>query len=103
MLLLNVQGLTTDKVGLIESEYLSQIKSLAFLCLTETWLTRGSVSAFHFPGYRLISHYERSIHKHGGVAVWCLERLDVVPLSLESYCVELDFEICGCEFEFSWL
>lgn len=84
------------KCDSLEMEYLSKFKNLNFLCLTETWLTSESIHAFYLPGFRLSGYYVRTERRHGGVAVYCRDCIQAVPLDLDNHCVDIDFEICGC-------
>lgn len=95
ILYLNAQGLP-ESVSHLEID----LDNLAVdvICLSETWLAVEQASRVTIPGYTLASSYCRSKSIRGGVGVWLRDRITAVSLDY-SYCVELDFEVCGVKFE----
>lgn len=93
LLLLNIQCLTTEKFDNIITDYLNL--NLKFICLTETWCVKDNITNFAFPGYELMDYYCRSVHRGGGVGIWCKKGLMVQRLNLDKYCSEKNIEVSG--------
>ena len=98
-MVLNCQGLNREKCDLLHSEYLRVLTNINFICVTETWCCTDSIDAIFFPGFVKVSCFCRKVFKHGGVGIWCRSELVTKCVSLEAYCVEKEFEICGSSWK----
>lgn len=73
-----------NQLSLITSEY-----DIDILCVTEHWLTEQQIGSFNVPNYDIISSYERSVFKHGGVLIavknkWKASEIEIIKqLSIE--------------------
>lgn len=92
-----VQGLTCDKLTHIELDIYDV--DVNFMCFTEVWT--NYCNFLNFRNFNLTSCFYRKLHIRGGVAIWAKEGLDVTPINLESFCREMDIEVCGVIWQFS--
>lgn len=88
---LNCQTLTQTKADLISLELTNEM----ILCFAETVLTTENINYLVFENFKNISNYCRSLHKGGGVGIWCHTSINAEPLHIPVKCTEFDFEICG--------
>ena len=98
LLLLNCQGLTTEKTDYIFTEYITNNRNLKFLCLTEIWQSEESIGSKVFEDFNISASYIRKKFIHGGVGIWSHTDLKVKPLLLDQFCIEKDIEICGISY-----
>lgn len=90
----NIQGLSSRKLNQIEADFNNH--EFNFICMSETWASSESLKEeFCFSNFNLRSHFSRSLHNRGGVALFARSSLKVNPLILDQYCNEINFEICG--------
>lgn len=91
----NIQGVTQLK---FDSMTVDMDPLVQVICLSETWCLEESVGQFSLGEFSLGASFCRRNHIRGGVGIWVRRGLQTKPLSLEEYCVEVDFEICGIEW-----
>lgn len=96
IMLLNIQSLSKKKLDYVIVEYLSY--SMSFVCLAETWCTGPEVNSYVIPGYTLITHYDRTSFRGGGVAIWSRSGVAVEPLDLSGWSIDKSFEACGLKW-----
>ena len=92
---LNIQCLTNkiDELSLFLDTYKFDI-----LGLSEHWIdNREILDKVNIIGYKLVSSYCRTAHRHGGVLIFAKNNLKCKPLQLDEYCVEMHAEFCGLE------
>lgn len=94
--ILNVRGLTQTKCDILSAE-LSSL-NVSIILLTETWCVRESVNSFSFPQWTNVSAFCRTDRVRGGVGIWLENGACAKPLSLDEFCVEMDFEACGVKY-----
>lgn len=71
------------------------------LCLSEHWCVFDEVLSLKLAGYRLVDHFSRQVHKHGGVALYCMSHLEMqsVP-EIKQYSMEFHFECAAGKASF---
>lgn len=89
---MNCQILTQTKADLISLEITDQTK---IICLTETGANADNMKYYYLEGFLNWANYTRSVHKGGGVGIWCHESINAEPLNIPVTCIEFDFEMCG--------
>lgn len=93
LFLLNVCSLNSSSINQIEN--LVHNCNFGFICLTETHMNSVETDFKHIEGYTLISHFCRTVYHKGGVALFALNELNCLEITLNEFCVEKHFEICG--------
>lgn len=75
----------------------SNIESIDIICLTETFIKRGSESNLRLSNYKLASSYSRTHQKRGGTCIIVKNNLDYTALDTHKYVIptEKHFEYCG--------
>ena len=94
-LLLNCQGLTTEKIDILLSDH----RNLKILCLTEIWQKNCSINSYFLHEFEPAANFCRSKFNHGGVGIWIKKGLNYKQINLNCYCVEKHFEICGINYK----
>jgi exonuclease III len=65
------------------------------LCLSEHHLRNEEISILCCRPYLLAAKYCRNINKSGGVCIYVHESVSFIPINLDSYCKEHEFEVCA--------
>lgn len=65
---------------------------LVVLLVSEHWMTQGQVECLLIPGYHLAAQYCRTIHIHGGVAIYSINKKENI-INLDRYLCEFS---CKC-------
>lgn len=97
----NIAGIFT-KTNIIEiclAEMKHHRNDPDIICLTETFIQRGSERLLKLSGYDMVSYYTRSNkQKRGGVCVFARQGLKTTELSfLNEISQDFNFECCGIE------
>lgn len=91
---------------------MSELKIVAFkrkpdiICISETWCNNFSVASIKLDGYDVVTHYNRDIHKNGGVlmlvrnSLKCEEITFIRRLSIEMHleCCAMSVSICNVKY-----
>ena len=67
------------------------------LCITEHHLRHEELAALHAKNYVLGSCYCRKSKHKGGVCIFVHNSLKFIPLEVEEYCTDQDFEVCAIQ------
>lgn len=94
------QNVRSLRKSLNEICVLAKLHKCSVLCISEHWLAEYQISLLNINNYKLVSHYCRSLNKHGGVAIYFLEgieasaREDINRLSVSGVfeCAASDFK-----------
>lgn len=66
------------------------------MCISETWHNEYNLHCAYFDGYYLASYFHRTIHKHGGVAVYVKTSYEIRELKhIADLSLEKNIELCG--------
>lgn len=65
------------------------------ICLSEHWLRGEEVNLYVPQGYLPASIYCRKITRNGGTGIFIKQQIDYKEINVETFCVELDCEICS--------
>lgn len=93
MLCLNIQGLQIAKIHQLELDFIDY--NVTFLCFSETWSNAYNFDSYYFCDHELAAYFCREKHRHGGVSIFVKKGLHFTSINLNSFCSELDFEVCG--------
>lgn len=88
---LNIQGLK-NKISVLES-FISNIKNLYFICITEHWLTQNEISVCSPNGYYCASASCRIDHIRGGSLIYVHSKFQSRPLDVTCFYIEFHFEV----------
>jgi len=68
------------------------------LCLTEHWMKEDYITTVHIDQYKLVSHFGRKNHKHGGSCIYVKKNIHTKDVNyLQGMSVEKDFEMSVSE------
>ena len=97
MLNINTQSITNKTSSL---EILAQEQEVDVIAVTEHWANKDNINLYNLKGYRLISSFTRSKHKHGGTGIYALDEHRAVPIGeIGDLSVEIDCEMAGAYLE----
>lgn len=65
------------------------------VCLGEHWFPNDILNYVNIYNYKLVSHFSRSEHSHGGVCMYSRPDLQCGAVNLDRFCLELHAEFCG--------
>ena len=83
------------------SELSQSIGQIDFICLTETFMKKGSESNLRLPGYKLSSFFSRQEQRRGGSCILVNRDLDYIPLKIvEELACLYCFECSGIELTY---
>ncbi|XP_063930528.1 fatty acyl-CoA reductase 1-like isoform X2 [Zophobas morio] len=74
------------------------------MCVSEDWYINDEITTAKLDGYRLVEHFSRRDHSHGGVAIFCKEDSDVDAEPIEEISkmsVKMNFECAAIKFKSS--
>ena len=94
MLHYNIQGLSNKNIQL---EVLLHDENIDIICLNENWLSECELNALSVRNYVCVSLFCRSVHRHGGVAIFA--RNSILGTATSNFLFnsqEIDFEVAGC-------
>jgi len=75
-----------------------RVQNIDVLCLTEHWIKEDYLTTVHIDQYKLVSHFGRKNHNHGGSCIYAKKDIRTKDVNyLQGMSVEKDFEISVSE------
>jgi len=75
-----------------------RVQNIDVLCFTEHWMKEDYITTVHIDQYKLVSHFGRKNHKHGGSCIYAKKNIHTKDVNyLQGMSVEKDFEMSVSE------